>query len=130
MHDEAGCGGSRIRVARAHEDEHVRSRLEHDLGTRTGDCSPGRDPDSLGFTPAEVAAEFETSTSWVSDRLAEPRDELFKVGTGVGTARAFPASTARLAHVTMRFSCRQAEENGRTWDRTRDLPRVKRALSR
>jgi hypothetical protein len=27
-------------------------------------------PISLGFTPAAVAAELETSTSWVSDRLA------------------------------------------------------------
>ena len=48
----------------------------------------------------------------------------------VGTPRAFLVPMAHLTQATMQVCCNHAERNGRTWDRTRDLPRVKRALSR
>jgi hypothetical protein len=35
-----------------------------------------------------------------------------------------------MTHTTMRFPHSHAIVNGRSWDRTSDLPRVKRALSR
>jgi|SRR6187431_1700211 hypothetical protein len=52
-------------------------------------------------------------------------------GTHRGThAAAFLTHLARMTHATMRVSCSHAAVNGRSWDRTSDLPRVKRALSR
>jgi hypothetical protein len=53
-----------------------------------------------------------------------------EVGTQVGTACAFAASLPRLSRATMWFRRSQGGLNGRGWDRTSDLPRVKRALSR
>lgn len=53
-----------------------------------------------------------------------------EVRTGVRTRRAFPASPAHLTRSTMPFPFNHAAANGRSWDRTSDLPRVKRALSR
>jgi hypothetical protein len=50
--------------------------------------------------------------------------------TGVCTPRARAVPAARLTRRFMRFPRSQAGRDGRTWDRTRDLPRVKRALSR
>jgi hypothetical protein len=51
-------------------------------------------------------------------------------GTGGGTIRAFTASLTCLSRVTMRFPRSRLVRDGRGWDRTSDLPRVKRALSR
>ena len=95
-----------------------------------------------------ISAAWELSERWdpQKDRAqdkgrAELRDELKRgvscprrrqaqVRTGVRTGRAFPACLAPMTHVSMRFSRSRAASDGRTWDRTRDLPRVKRALSR
>ena len=52
----------------------------------------------------------------------------FRGGTGVGTARAFPAPLARLTHVTMRVRLSYAEPDGRCRTRTCDFLRVKQAL--
>jgi hypothetical protein len=44
--------------------------------------------------------------------------------------RAFPSSSGAMTRATMRVSLNRAAVNGRRWDGTIDLPRVKRALQK
>ena len=53
-----------------------------------------------------------------------------RVCTGVCTARRNRTLLTHLTRVAERNRLGYAGRNGRTWDRTRDLSRVKRALSR
>jgi hypothetical protein len=103
--------------------QHLRRRRTHGCAERASLLTPS----VSGRGSAIELARYPLA------RFPAARDRRFKrgeatrseVGTEVGTPRAFPTPTAHLTHGTMRFSRRHAAGDGRTWDRTRDLPRVK-----
>jgi hypothetical protein len=53
-----------------------------------------------------------------------------EVCTEICTGRTFPAILAHLNRMVEPNPCNHVLRYGRSWDRTSDLPRVKRALSR
>ena len=85
---------------------------------------PGYAEPTLALCPSHSGSAKELGEGLAAlHRVAEARTE-------ARTRRAFPASPAHLTRSTMRFALNRATVNGRSWDRTSDLPRVKRALSR